>query len=188
MKYIVEYTEKNYQGFKHNEFDNKKLALKWIKDNRSKIYWNRIRESDPKSKLPKLIVSKSVNLDSFTKLDGHLDFYFETGMEIMGVTFQDSSKVGESNPNFDPLKPEGPHNFKNYSSYEGLHFLRTGDIIQVEDGERFLLMFDSAFAEADGNRISFYPQGFDIKEWTSLFNNSKKTKASLWTKPRNESR
>ena len=180
---IVDYTEKEFKGFKADRFNSIADAEKWIKENQEKLYWTNIRMENAISSKQKVIVSEDEDLSEFIKVEGILETYFETGMECLGLTLQDPTQKGQPNPNFDPNKPEGGSNFQFYASYEGLHFIENGDILQIEGQSKFRMVKDREFAKDDGYRLSFYPQGFSRDELVKLFS-PQSVKASIWKRKR----
>lgn len=182
MKYQISYTLKGTKtpGYGQEFFNTKKDISIWLKKHSEKLYWHQITETNPKSKLPKPIIAFEPG-EEFILKKGTLQTHFETGMECLGLAFYEDDIHGPPNPNFDPLKPEDRSNFKNYSSYDGLHFLANGQILQIENGPKIALIKDRDFAKRDGYRLSFYPRGFSRSELLKLF--AKETiKAKLWIK------
>jgi hypothetical protein len=184
---IVSYTEKSdtFTGFKSAQFFTRAEAETWIKDNEKLIYWSSIRIKNPVSHSPKRLLTDDVSLEEYTKIEGVLETYYETGLECLGLIIHNSAINGTvPNPKFDSTKPESSVNFKYFSSYEDMHFIESGDILQPEGGSRYLLIKDRQFAADDAYRLSFYPQGFTYQEWTALFS-KQDIKATVWTKKKN---
>lgn len=169
MKYQISYTlkDKAKPGMGQELFKSKKDASAWLKKNEKKLYWHQLTEINPKSKLPKPIVGFEPG-DEYTFKLGTLQTYYETGMECMGLVFYEDGVHGGPNPNFDPSKPESKSNFRYYSSYDGLHFIETGMIVEI-NGQKIGMVKDRDFATRDGYRLSFYPAGFSRKELIELF-------------------
>lgn len=180
-KFTVEYSEILFQGMKNKEFSSRANAEKWIAANKMTLYYTSIRVTSPKSKKARPIVLESEDLSGYRKIVGKLEIFHETGMECMGLVIVDETKLGEPNPNFDPSKPEGGHNFRNFGNYDALHFITTGDVLQVEGEDKVLMIKDREFATDDGYRLSFYPQGYSRTEFVTLFY-PEKLKATVWTK------
>lgn len=148
-RYILTYTLK-VGGVILNEksFTTIKACKSWLRRNKSKIYWSQMRHTSTRSNKPKIEIDASVKLKNYTKLKGRLSTYFETGMECLGLVFNEDGKDG----------------------YDGLHFIKHGHILKIER-QRFLMVADPGFAKRDGYRFSFYPQGFSRKEIIDLISN-----------------
>lgn len=105
---------------------------------------------------------------------GTLETYFETGMECMGLILYEDGIIGGPNPNFDPSKPEGGSNFKNYKTHDGINFVEKMDVIELlnKNGKvykRILCIYDIKKAREDGYRLSLYIEGWDKMELARLF-------------------
>jgi len=181
-KYQISYTLKDPSkpGFRREEFPTKTQANSWLKKHKDSLYWHQLTEINPKSKLPKPIIGFEPGQEYEMK-QGTLQTYFETGMESLGLVFYEDGVYGGPNPDFDPSKPESRSNFKFYASYDGLHFLQSGQILQIENGPKIGIVKDRDFASRDGYRLGFYPQGFSRLELLSLFG-KETVKAKLWIK------
>jgi len=185
MSYVLMYTLqtefiKPGEEYKEHrlEYDTRKDAESAAHMMRDKIYWHKIVASNPASKWPKVIVSPSEDLSkTHDRIEGVLDGYFETGMECLGLTLYDLTKLGPPNPDYDASKPEDGRNFKNFRSHEGLHFIEKSDVLEY-DGYRYSMVRDRDFALEDGFRLSLYPAGYSKDELLSLFHTNKR--AVLW--------
>ena len=178
MKYVVDYTEKPFNGVKHELFKTMKAAKAFVNKNKETLYWHCIRVRNPKSNYPKAIISEDSDLSGYTRIEGTLETYHETGMECTAIILYDNSIRGEPNPHFDSTKPEDENNFRYYKTLEATHFIENEDILEIE-GTKFFMMNDAKFAKDDGYRFGFYPRGFSRREIISLFYPEKK-KAVLW--------
>lgn len=181
-QYQLHYTLKNpAKGEEYKthvlEFDTRAEAEAAETD---QMYWCRVYNTAPASKWEKKIVDETVQDITKTHtgpIVGVLDYYFETGMECMGLVVYEDGHEGSPNPNFDPTKPEGGDNFKNYKTHDAINFIERGDILEL-DGVKYLMARDRDFALEDGFRLSMYPMGFSKKELIELFNAAKPAK--LW--------
>lgn len=182
-KYAINYTMKmpHKQGYHRETFKTKKAANIWLKQNEEKIYWQQFIYLFPKSKLPRPLV-KDTPGDNYIKKTGTLQTYFETGMECMGLVFyDDAAPLGPPNPDFDPSKPESRNNFKHFSTYDGLTFIKQGMVLQLPSGDKVFMIRDIDFSRQDAYNISFYPRGFTKAEWMELFVHEN-VKVTLWVK------
>ena len=182
MKYQISYTLKNPEKpHMHREyFKSKKAANEFLKENADKLYWHQLVETSPKSKTAKYVATFEPG-DEFILKVGTLQTHYETGMECLGLVFYEDGINGPPNPNFDPTKPETSMNFKNYASWDAMTFLESGQILQVGDGEKFVMVKDRDMSSRDGYRLSFYPRGFGRKELIDLFGPGT-VKGKLWIK------
>lgn len=155
--YAVDYTEKPFNGMKRQEFETRNAATKWILDNQATLYWTQVRKLNPESAHSKPIILDSADLSSRQEIKGTMATYFETGMECMGLVLIEDGKEG----------------------YDGLHFIAQGDILQPDGDKKVAMIKDREFGAQDGFRLSFYPYGYTLKEWVSLFNTENK-RATLW--------
>lgn len=180
-KYQVNYTlkDKANPGFNRREFYTLEKAEKWIKKNEDTFYWHEFVEINAASKWPKPVV-ESVGPEYQMKI-GTLGTHFETGMECMGLVLNEDGIHGGPNPNFDPTKPEGGSNFRNYASYDALNFIGRDQFLKIGDGPIIEIIRDRDFGVRDGFRLSFYPSGFSRKELLQLFGPNN-IKATLWVK------
>lgn len=181
-KYTLSYTKKNESGYFREMFYRKKDAEAFLKSIKKTVYWHQLLPIYTKSRMPRPVI-KFTPPETYEKMTGRLNTYFETGMECLGLVFENSAITGSPNPNFDSSKPESEANFKNYASYDALHFITTGMIIEFEDGTKVGMMKDRTFSRQDGFRLSFYPQGYSKEEWMELF--EKRTKVVLYVKKEN---
>jgi hypothetical protein len=181
-KYQISYTLKGPApaGYRCELFPTKTAANSWLKKNKSKIYWHKLTETNPKSKKPKPLINFEPG-DDYIKKVGTLQTHFETGMECMGLVFYEDGIHGPPNPNFDTTKPEGGGNFKFYGNYNAMTFINHGHVIQFPNGEKVGMLKDREFAQKDGYRLSFYPQGFSKAEWITLFA-SESVNVTIWIK------
>lgn len=185
-KFIVNFTEKTpegetFTGFHVSSgFSTRGEAQQWIDNNQDRLYWSEIYELDAYSKHPKIIIEETLSESEWEKHVGTLQTFHETGMECLGLALYKDGIVGESNPNFDPSKPENKNNFKNYASYEALKFIESGSILEI-DSIKYAMIKDIEFAKSDAYHLSFYPKGFSRKELIKLFVPENK-KAILWIK------
>lgn len=172
MSYKITYTlknpDKNDPIFHHEYFNSYNEANDFIGKNVSRFYWSQIVKVNPKSVHGKMILDAPVDLERYDKKTGTLRTHFETGMECLGLVFVEDGIHGPPNPDFDSSLPESRHNFKNYASYDALHFLNSGQILEVEE-KLIELIKDRNFAIDDGHQLSFYPRGFTKDEWLQLF-------------------
>ena len=181
MTFALDYTEKPFNGIKCKEFESRPEAEKWLTENKETVYWSCIRVKDAASALPQPIIPEDFDQSEYTKIEGALETFHETGMECMGLVLVDKTMHGPPNPAFDPSKPRGGANFEFYGNYNALHWFKTGDILQVDGSVKVGLLEDRAFATSDGYRLSFYPQGFTRAELVALFS-YENVRATLWTK------
>lgn len=130
------------------------------------------------SKNPRTIVTFIPDPADYDKIEGTLETYFETGMECMGLILYDKTKL-IPNDKFDPTKPEEGMNFPFFHDHSGIHFISSLNLLQVEDGPITVMVKDREMGAEDGYRLSFYPQGYSLAEWTALFR-SGNMKATLW--------
>lgn len=188
MKYILEYTKTleatngKDEGLFIKRFNTKKELKAFFKTEMRNIYWSRLREKDPSSKLPKMIIPPNdPGLSEYTALKGVLETYFETGLECLGLAFyRDDAVKGPRNPDFDPAKPASRSNFEFFRTYEGMLLVGRGHLLELEGVGIIGLERDRDFAKADGHQLSYYPRGFSKEEWLNLF--LKETKVCLWVK------
>lgn len=182
MNFIVTYTEKlsegkEFKGFlTKTDFSSSEEAETWIANNPN-IYWSQVTNSAPVSTKKKIVVEDVSNCKVH---EGTLQIYHETGMERLGLVLYKEGILGPENPNFDHSKPEDDRNFKYYSSYEALKFIRSGDVLEI-DGVKYFMEKDRDFAKAGGYRLSIYPAGFSTEELLQLFLPETK-RAILYTK------
>lgn len=181
MKYVLDYTEKPFNGIKCKEFESRPEAEKWLTKNKKTIYWSCIRVKDAASALPNPVIPEDFDQSEYTKIEGTLETFYETGLECVGLVLVDKTKRGPPNPSFDPSKPRGGANFEFYGNYSALHWFDTGDILQVDGGPKVGLLRDQEFAASDGYRLSFYPQGFTRAELVAMFF-YENVNATVWTK------
>lgn len=181
QKYKLSYTMKlpETPGYHYELFRTKAEAKEFIKENKSKIYWKQLSEINPKSKKPKTIFEAEPI--GYMKKIGTLQTYLETGMECLGLVFYEDGVYGEPNPDFDPSKPESRENFSRYSSFAGVTFIDSGQILKLPSGELVGMIKDRDFAKRDAYNLSFYPQGFSKDEWLDLFG-QENTKVTIWIK------
>jgi len=181
QKYQISYTlkDKTKPGFGRELFATKKEAAQWLKKHEQDLYWHQFTEINPKSKLPRPIIEFEPGEEYDLKV-GTLQTYYETGMECTGLVFYEDGVHGGPNPDFDPSKPESKSNFRYYSSYDGLHFIEHGMILEI-DGQKIGIIKDRDFASRDGYRLSFYPAGFSRKELIEIFAPETK-KVRAWIK------
>lgn len=181
-KYHISYTLKNPKPgepvFFREGFSTKAAANLWLRKNKAKIYWHQFRHSNPKSKRSRPVIQLTSE-KNYVKKIGTLQTHYETGMECLGLTFYEDGVHGGPNPEFDSSKPEGPNNFKFFSTYDGLTYIENGQILQFPDGKTVMMLKDRDFAKEDGYRLSFYPQGYTKEEWLSLFS-SQKLAVIIW--------
>lgn len=104
--------------------------------------------------------------------------YHETGMDCNGLILYREDIVGEPNPNFNSSKPVDGSNFPTYKSYDGIIWLKQGQILQI-DNKLIVMKKDRIFSALDNYALSFYPEGFSKEELFILFNSNKK--ANIWT-------
>jgi hypothetical protein len=180
-KFVIRYTKNEAVGYFYENFVTREEAEKWVADNKTTIYWSEIVEINASSKLGKVIASEIPNPNEWNHFEGYLDTFTETGMECLCMVLETDEPKGEPNPHFDSSKPESSSNFKNYKSYENLHFIEHGNILEV-DGVRYAMLKDREFAKADNYNLSFYPIGFSRREWLLLFMNVKPKRATLYVK------
>lgn len=181
QKYQISYTLKDQTKplLGRESFSSKKEASKWLKENEGLLYWYQLTEINPKSKLPRPLIDFEPG-NEYTVKSGTLQTYYETGMECIGLVFYEDGVHGGPNPDFDPSKPESRSNFRYYSSYDGLHFIEHGMIVEI-NGKKIGMIKDRDFAKRDGYRLSFYPAGFSRKELIELFG-SENIKVRAWIK------
>lgn len=133
---------------------------------------------------PKVIYTGPIDETVWDKHPGTLQTFHETGMECNGLILYENGPWDTPNPNFDPTKPEGGHNFKYYFAWEGAFFLEKGDLLEI-DGTIYVMVKDHDFARANDYRFSFHPQGFNVEELVKLFY-PEKVKATLYRKKKTE--
>jgi hypothetical protein len=180
-EYILEYTGIPFDGIKGKLFDTLDEAETWASENKAGIYWSCARKTNPKSNWPKPVLGSEVDLSEYRMIPGVLETFTEQGMECLGLVLNDPSIKGNPNPQYDPSKPIDAYNFTHYGSYEAIHFIKAGDILQVDGADPIPMIKDRAFAADDAYRLSFYPQGFSRDEFVWLFLPENR-KATLWTK------
>lgn len=167
IEYIIKNREESEQLYVRKDFNTYEEA-QVFKNTTDNIYWYIITKINASSAFPKLIITEIPGSDKYVKKTGILQTHFETGMECLGLTFVEDGIHGPPNPNFDPTKPESRSNFRNFASYEALHFLTTGMLLELND-QLIGLIKDREFAKEDGYRLSFYPRGFSRNEIIDLF-------------------
>jgi len=184
-EFYVSYTKNTKEGEQftgyhyRTGFTSREEAEQWAAINKDTIYWYQISETNPRSKKSKIMFEGSLE-EGWTKYEGTLRTHYETGMECLGLTLQTDEPHGGPNPNFDSEQPESASNFKFYASYDALHFLEYGNVLEI-DGTKYVMIKDREFAKADAYKLSFYPQGFSREELISIFMPENK-RATLYVK------
>jgi hypothetical protein len=183
MKFILSYTLKSpaeeNRGAQVLEFASREAAEEYAAEKANEIYWHQVTAKEPRSGRPKVPVASGKDLaETHDRIEGTLQTHFETGMECLGLVLYEDGKRGPPNPGFDPEVPEDGNNFRNFSTYEALHYVGKGDVLEY-DGARYLMGRDSEFARDDGYRLSVYPVGFSRAELLGLFAPETK-RAVLW--------
>lgn len=118
------------------------------------------------------------------KYEGHLQDYYETGMECLGLILQDNRGIHD-NPNYDPTATEWPKNMKEFYSLSYSLFFNDGDEIEVyrADGTvefRGTLTKDRNAMIKNKFQYAFLPKEVDKDTWVSWFMEQRKAKA--WSK------